>query len=138
MAGAQGSNYLVKIGDNTVSPSSWTTVACQGDATLNTGKSLEISRTKNCKHPFFREAGYTVQFTVELETPADSTHTLILNAADNETQLDVQVISTDTGTPVWTGVAYAAYDPVTMPTEGIATIQVTLAFVNDPVRTAAS
>lgn len=137
MAGAQGANYLVKIGDNTVSPSSFTTVPCQGDATLNTGKTLEISRTKNCKHPFFREAGYSVSFTMELETPADATQTIILDAADNETQVDVQVVSTDTGTPKWQGVAYAAYDPVTMPTEGIATLSVNLAFVNDPTRTTA-
>lgn len=134
MSGARGDNYLVKIGDNTTSPSSFTTVPCQGDATLNTGKTLEISRTKNCKHPFFREAGYSVQFTMELETPANATQTLILDAADNETQLDVQVISSDSGTPFWQGVAYAAYDPVTMPTEGIATCQVSLAFVNDPTR----
>ena len=126
MAGALGENYVVQIGDGTVSPSDYTEVACQGDLTFNTGKTLEISRTKNCKHPFFREAGYTAQFTIELETPMDSTHSQILTSADNETLVDARITTTDSGLPVWTGQAYAAYDPMTAPTEGPVTLQVTL------------
>lgn len=135
MAGALSKNYTVKLG-NSDSPLTYTDVACQGDLTFNTGKTLEISRTKNCKNPFFREAGYTASFTVELETPMDATHTLILTNADAETLEDVQVTSTETGLPVWTGQAYLAYDPLNAPTEGIVTLSVLVAWVNDPARTA--
>lgn len=137
MAGALGENYKVQIGDG-ASPETYSDIACQGDLTFNTGKSLEISRTKNCKHPFFRESGYIAQFTIELETPMQSTHTSILTAADAETTKSIKINSSDTGLPVWTGTAYLAYDPLSAPTEGPVTMQVTAAFVNDPTRTAAS
>lgn len=132
MAGLLGKNYTAQIDI----AATLTDVACQGDLTFQTGKTLEISRTKNCKHPFFREAGYTAQFTVELETPAHTTHTAILDAADNETLTPVAIVSTETGAPEWTGSAYIAYDPLSAPTEGPVTITVTYAFANDPTRSA--
>lgn len=134
MAGALGENYLVQIeidGD-------YEDVACQGDVTINTGKTLEISRTKNCKHPFFRDEGFTAQFTIELETPANATHSEIMDAADDQEIVAVKINSSDTGAPVWTGDAYVTYDPVTAPTEGPVTMQITVAFVDDPVRSAAA
>lgn len=137
MAGALGDNYIVQVGDG-ASPEVYTDVACQGDLTFNTGRSLETSRTKNCAHPFFRKAGYTAQFTVELETPMDATHTTILTNSDAETVVSVKINTSDTGLPVWTGDAYVAYDPLTAPTEGPVTLQVSVAWVNDPTRTAAS
>ena len=136
MAGAQGKNYVVQIGDNTISPSNYDEVACQGDLTFNTGKTLEVSRTKNCKNPFFREAGFTAAFTVELETPMAATHTLILTKADAEALVDVRITSSESGLPVWTGPAYVSYDPLSAPTEGIATLEILVAWVNDPTRTA--
>ena len=136
MAGASGKNYKLQIADGTISPSDYTDVACQGDLTFNTGKTLEISRTKNCKHPFFREAGFNAAVTIELEAPVSATHTIILDAADNETEIDARVVSSDTGVPRWTGRAFVSYDPITMPTEGIATASVLIAWVNDPIRDA--
>lgn len=134
MAGAQGKNYLIKINDTSTSPQTYTEIECQGEATLNTGKALEISRTKNCAHPYFTEAGYTITAQVEIEAPIGTQQAKILDAADNETQLEVQFVSSDTGVPKWEGQAYVAYDPFTTPTEGIATIDVAFAFVNDPTR----
>jgi len=134
MAGALGDRYLIKINSTQVSPQTYTTVECQGDSTLNTGKALTISRTKNCKHPYFTEQGYTLTVQVEIENPIGTQQAAILDAADNETLLYVQVISTDSSMPKWEGTAYAAYDPFTMPTEGIVTIDVAFAFVNDPSR----
>lgn len=138
MAGLQGKNYTVQVADLSVSPVAYNDINCQGDLTFNTGKTLEVSRTKNCKHPFFRESGFQATVPVELETPADSTHTLILDAADNETLIGVKITSTQTGAPVWTGNAYVAYDPLNAPTEGPVTINVAIAWVDDPTRTAAS
>lgn len=138
MAGLQGKNYRLEIADLTASPLTYTEVACQGDLTFNTGKSLEISRTKNCKNPFFREAGFTATFSAELETPADATHTLLLASADGEIQVGARLTSTETGAPIWTGNAFVAYDPLEAPTEGIVTISVTVAWVDDPTRTAAA
>lgn len=138
MAGALGKNYTAQIFDTTLSPSALADVACQGDLTFNTGKTLEISRTKNCKHPFFREAGYTATFNIELETPMDSTHTAILDNADNETEVSCAVVSSETGVPEWTGNAFVAYDPLTAPTEGPVTLQVTFAWTNDPTRSASA
>lgn len=137
MPGALGENYIVQIGDG-ASPPTYSDIACQGDLTLNTGKTLEISRTKNCKHPFFRDAGYTAQFTIELETPMHATHTSILTSADAQTTQDFKINTSDTGAPTWEGTAYVTYDPVTAPTEGPVTMQITIAFVNDPTRTAAA
>lgn len=134
MAGAQGKNYLIKISDTATSPQTYAEIECQGEATLNTGKALEISRTKNCAHPYFTEAGYTIATQVEIEAPIGTNQAKILDAADNESLLYVQFISTETGVPKWEGTAYAAYDPFTTPTEGIATIDVAFAFVNDPTR----
>lgn len=138
MAGLQGKNYIVQIADLTVSPLAYSDIACQGDLSFNTGKTLEISRTKNCKHPFFRESGFQATFTAELETPAHATHTLLLNSADNEVELSVRVNSSETGAPIWTGNAFVAYDPLTAPTEGPVTINVAIAWVNDPTRSAAA
>lgn len=138
MTGLMGKNYRVEIADLSASPVAYAEVACQGDLSFNTGKTLEISRTKNCKHPFFRESGYQATFTAELETPAHATHTLILSAADNETEVGVRVTSDETGAPIWTGNAFVAYDPLTAPTEGPVTINVAVAWVNDPTRTAAT
>lgn len=138
MAGLMGKDYKLQVADLSVSPVAYNDVACQGDLEFNTGKALEISRTKNCAHPFFTEAGYTATVPVELETPADSTHTLILDAADNETEIGLKVVSTKTGAPTWTGNGYVAYSPLTAPTEGPVTISVAAAWVDDPTRAAAS
>lgn len=134
MAGAQGKNYLIKISDTASSPQTYSTLECQGEAALNTGKALEISRTKNCAHPYFTEAGYTLNTQVEIEAPIGTQQGKILEAADNETTLYVQFISSESGVPKWEGEAYVAYDPFTTPIEGIVTIDVAFAFVNDPTR----
>ena len=134
MAGSLSKNYLLQLGDSTASPAVYVTVPCQGDLTFNTGKTLEISRTKNCKNPFFREAGYTATTTVEMETPTSATMTLILDSADNEVLVDAKVTTTDSGLPIWTGEAYVAYDPLEAPTEGISTVNIIVAWVDDHIR----
>lgn len=131
MAGALGENYKAYISVESV----LTEIACQGDLTINSGKSLEISRTKNCKHPFFRDAGFTAQFTIEMETPMHATHAALLAAADAQTAATVAVYSSDAGVPRWDGDAYVAWDPLTAPTEGPVTFTITLAFADDPDRT---
>lgn len=128
MAGALGERYRLQIEVSGV----LTDISCQGDLTFNTGKSLEVSRTKQCKHPFFRESGYSATVTVELENPISATQSEVITAANDEATVGAAVVSSDTGMPKWTGVAYWAYDPLTAPTEGIATIEVTATFVNDP------
>ena len=132
MAGALGKNYLVKIGDSSVSPSAFTSIACQGDLTVTPGKTLQISRTKSCAHPYFTDAGFTATLSAEFEAPMDQTQTDIVSGTRDETLFDVEIVSTDTGMTKWTGEAYIVADNITMPTEGIVTASITIAFVGTP------
>lgn len=134
MAGAQGVNYKAQIDIS----GALTDIACQGDLSFNTGKALEVSRTKQCSHPYFTNSGYKAQFTIELETPMDATHTAILDAADNETVINIAIVTTDSGLPTWTGNGYVQYSDYAAPREGPVTVTVEFAWVDDPTRAAAA
>ena len=138
MTGLMGDNYMVQVADLSESPLVYADVACQGDLEFNTGKALQISRTKNCKHAYFTEAGYTAAFPMELERPLPATQELILDASDNETLLGVRITSTETGAPQWTGQAYVVLERLSAPTEGPVPAQVGVAWVDDPTRSAVS
>ncbi|MEO0623139.1 MAG: hypothetical protein AAF183_13010 [Pseudomonadota bacterium] len=123
-----GENLLAQIEIS----SALTTIACQGDLTLQTGRTLEISRTKNCNHPFYRNAGYTASFTIELEVPMHATHTALRNADQAQAPVNIALVSAITGAPTWTGPGYVVLQQLTFPTEGPATWEVGFAWVDDP------
>lgn len=133
MAGELGKDFLLKIGDNTVSPSSWTTLDCQGDLTLTPGKTLNRSKTKNCTHTFFTDDGFSGTFSFEGEKPLSATQNIILDAADNETLIDAQIISANTGSPYWQGLAYVTYS-ASFPTEGVVLYTCEISFEGTPTR----
>lgn len=131
MAGLDGKEVKLYVDVS----STMTEVSCQGDAVYNSGKTLQIARAKNCKHPYTDEAGATITFTALVERPQAADHAVLLDAADNDTEIDVEFRGTQDGDPDYSGSARVVYEQLAAPQSGAAEYSFTVAFVNDPTRT---
>ncbi|MEP4195981.1 MAG: hypothetical protein ABJL99_10140 [Aliishimia sp.] len=126
----QGKDLLVSIDDGA---GTQVDVPYQGDATFNNGKSSEISVTKNGKHPFQQEEGASISFSIEKERPALTVHTRLRTLSDSAEPVAVEYKDKNSGGESMSGTALITLGEETSNVEGIVNVNVTIAFIDDPV-----
>lgn len=109
-------------------------VPFQGDATYNSGKSAEQSRTKNGTHAFQNETGASITFTFERERPALPSHTRLQTLSDSGEAVAIEYRDANSGGLSITGDAVVTLGEEAANVEGLISVNVTLSFITDPAR----
>lgn len=125
----KGKDKLVYIGDGV---GGFDEVEYQGDCTFSTGKTAEISRTKNGSHPYSNDGGASVVFSIEKERPALAVHTRIRDFGISEDHIAFRYSDERTGGERVSGVCKITVGDETTNVEGVLVQQVTLSVVDDP------
>ncbi len=126
----RGKDLLIYIddGDGTM-----TEVPYQGDATYNSGKSSEISVTKNGKHAYQTEEGASITFSFEKERPALAIHTRVRTLSETGASVAVEYKDQNSGGESYSGNAVISLGEQQANVEGVINVNVTVAFIDDPV-----
>lgn len=128
----KGKDLLIHIHDGN-DPGEMLEVPYQGDATFASGKSSNISVTKNGKHPYQTEEGASISFTFEKERPALAVHTRLRTLSETGAQVQVEYKDKNAGGESYTGNALITLGEESSNVEGVVVTNCTLAFVDDPV-----
>ncbi|WP_208348696.1 hypothetical protein [Pseudaestuariivita rosea] len=123
-----GKEVLVFIDDGT---RTMVEVPYQGDATYASGRTAEISVTKNGKHPYQTEAGETVTFSFEKERPVLAVHNRLRQVAESGEIIAAEYKDPKEGGEGRSGQAMVTLGNETTNVEGVVTTEVTLSFVDN-------
>ncbi len=126
----KGKDLLIHVDDGTGMK---VEVPYQGDATYNPGKTSNISVTKNGKHPYQTEEGTTITFSFEKERPALAVHTRLRTLSQTGEQVAIDYRDSNSGGESYSGNAVITLGEEESGVEGVMKINVTAAFVDDPV-----
>lgn len=132
MAGVKGKDVLISVDDGS---GTMLEVEYQGDATYNSGKSQNVVRAKNGSIPYQSEEGATLTFTFSKVRPLSTGQNRLYTLSDSTDAAAVEYNDSASGGHKIAGTANVTISEETANTEGIISVNVSIAFVDDPVRT---
>ena len=132
MAGVKGKDVLISVDDGS---GTMVEVEYQGDATYNSGKSQNVVRAKNGSLPYQSEEGATLTFTFSKVRPLSTGQNRLYTLSDSNAAAEVEYNDPASGGHKVAGKANVTISEETANTEGIISVNVSMAFVDDPVRT---
>ena len=131
MAGVKGKDVLISVDDGA---GTMVEVEYQGDATYNSGKSQNVVRAKNGSLPYQSEEGATLTFTFSKVRPLSTGQNRLYTLSDSNAAVGVEYNDTASGGHKIAGTANVTISEETANIDGIIAISVSMAFVDDPVR----
>ena len=132
MAGIRGKDVLISVDDGS---GTMLEIEYQGDATYNSGKSQNVVRTKNGSLPYQSEEGATISFTLQKLRPLSHGQNRLYALSDNNEAAAIEYNDAANGGHKIAGSANVTISEETANTDGLIAVNVSIAFVGDPVRT---
>jgi len=132
MAPVQGKEVLVKIDDGS---GTLLEVEFQNDATYNSGKTQNITRSKNGSSPWQAEAGATITFSFTKQRPLTAAQNRLYALSESGAASPCEYDDSATGGHKRAGNVHVTISDEPANTEGVVEVNVTLAFAGDPTTT---
>ena len=132
MAGVNGKDILIYIED---AAGKMQEVEYQNDATFNSGKTQNTARSKNGSLPYQTEEGATISFAFNKVRPLSAGQNRLYDLSDSGEAAAVEYNDPISGGHKIAGNVHVTISEETSNVDGLVTISVALAFVDDPVRT---
>jgi hypothetical protein len=132
MSAVKGKDILFSIDDGN---GTMLEVEYQNDATYNSGKSQESARSKNGTLPYQTEAGATITFAFNKVRPLSAGQNRLYALSDSGAAAAVVYDDAKVGGHKIAGDANVTISEEGSGVEGVVSISVAIAFVDDPVRT---
>lgn len=128
----RGENVLISVDDGT---GTMLEVEYQGDATYNSGKSQNVARSKNGSLPYQSNEGATITFTFNKVRPLSTGQNRLYALSDSQEAATVEYNDTPAGGHKIAGPANVTVSEETANVDGLISVNVSIAFADDPVRT---
>ena len=109
MALQDGKNVQIKVGDG-ASPEVFNALGCQLDGTMSYNPNLTRVLCKSGSHVATGPKEYEVSFSCNRELPASAALQDLIDAAEAQTSVNMQFLSSDTGGPTYSGAFFISYD----------------------------
>ena len=129
MTGVQGKEVLISVDDGT---GTMLEIEHQNDATYNPGKTQNVKRSKNGSLPYQSEEGATVTFSFDKVRPLSAGQNRLYALSDSNEAAAIEYNDPGTGGHKRSGLANVTLGEESANNEGIVSVNVSIAFVNDP------
>lgn len=125
MAGVTGKDWRVFVSSDGTSGGTKTELECQGDLTINTGKTTNRTRAKNCVHAYTSDDGYGVEASFLEELPLGTAQALLWTSHDAEDARHYWFENTNATGMSFAGSFRVVVTQIGAPEDGVATHSVT-------------
>lgn len=125
MSGSEGIDYRIYLSDDGTATGDLVELECQGDTTINRGKTINTTKYKNCTHSRHSETGFQVTTSIGLERPMGAAQALLWAADEGKSSTYVVIKDKVAGGLQFAGMMKVAITEIGLPVDGDTTHSVT-------------